>query len=114
MSRAANGTTDVESGSLDGVGSTNSMLARSAKKELEWLRDPLKLATHIQKILKKDVDKALALVRLASKDMQCTVSWNHILNHHLAHVGPNSAWKLFNEVSRYEIMRPIYADMLYR
>lgn len=89
---------DVDVTAVDGL-IKNTSITRSAKRELTWLQDPRKLADRVEKLLdSKSIEQALTLTRLASKDMRCTVSWNHILNHHLKHLGPRPAWTLYNEV----------------
>ena len=68
--------------------------------ELRWLKDPLKLADHTVSLLREDdVEKALEIVRLASKDVQCTVSWNHLIDYEMSKARVNNALKLYNEAS---------------
>lgn len=77
----------------------NLALEKKVRKELQYLPDPLKLADHVRGVLKKgDVEKALGLTRIASKDMECIVSWNHIIGHLLAEKQVNAALKIYNEV----------------
>lgn len=77
-------------------------LDKAIKEELRWFQDPLKLADHIRAALQKnDEDKALALVRAASKSMNCVVAWNHIIDHHMVHGKIKAAQKLYNEVSSF-------------
>lgn len=72
---------------------------RRLRKELQYLTDPLKLADHIRHTLRtNDEEKALALVRLSSREMQCTVSWNHVIDWQMARGKANSALKTYNEV----------------
>jgi len=72
---------------------------RAVKEELRWLRDPLKLANQVLATLKKgDEEKALALVRAASKSMTCIVAWNHVLAHYMTQGKTKVAQKLYNEV----------------
>lgn len=74
-------------------------LEKKVRRELQFLPDPLKLADHVRGVLKKgDVEKALALARIASKDMECVVSWNHIIGHLLSEKQVSAALKLYNEV----------------
>lgn len=74
-------------------------LEKKVRRELQFLPDPLKLADHVRRVLKKgDVEKALALARIASKDMECVVSWNHIIGHLLSEKQVSAALKLYNEV----------------
>ena len=71
-------------------------------KELVFLRDPFDLAEQTKiRLQKRDAEeniKALELVRLASGRMKCTVSWNHLINHHLLKNEVTMALKLYNEV----------------
>jgi hypothetical protein len=77
----------------------NLALEKKIRKELQYLPDPLKLADHVRVVLKKgDVEKALGLTRIASKDMECIVSWNHIIGHLLSEKQVNAALKIYNEV----------------
>lgn len=70
--------------------------------ELRWLKDPMKLADHTVKLLREDdPQKALAIVRLASKDVECTVSWNHLIDYEMSKARVANALKLYNEVSSY-------------
>ena len=69
---------------------------------MRWLKDPLKLAQHTVRLLREDdVEKALEIVRLASKDVECTVSWNHLIDYEMSKARVNNALKLYNEVSAY-------------
>lgn len=69
-------------------------------REIRWLKDPVKLADHTIKLLRNDdLEKALELVRLASKDVECTVSWNHLIDYEMSKARVADAIKLYNEVS---------------
>ena len=69
------------------------------QRELRWLPDPLKLADYTVELLNRDeFDKALAIVRLASKNMPCVVSWNHLVDYDMARGHVASAIKTYNEV----------------
>ena len=69
------------------------------KRELKYLSDPLKLAGLALKILQQDNRaKALDMVRMASRDMACTVSWNHIIDYDMSKGRVNDAIKIYNEV----------------
>ena len=78
--------------------------AADLEKELYWVRDPLKLADKIVALLKKDsMDdyfKAVALLRLASKNMLCTVSWNHMVDYNMRKGRVKAAVNTYNEVKR--------------
>lgn len=74
-------------------------MEKTLKRELQYLKDPLKLADHVRRTLQRgDVEKALGLTRIASKDMECIVSWNHIIGHLLSQKQITAAMKLYNEV----------------
>lgn len=84
----------------------NKKLKRAAEEELRWLRDPLRLSERVRAVLPRKggskpvlaETKALALVRAASKGMDCVVAWNHIIDHYMAQGRPKLAQKIFNEV----------------
>lgn len=76
------------------------------KLELRWLKDPVTLADRTVDLLREgNAQKALEIVRLASKDVQCTVSWNHLIDYHMGNgrhretINVHKAIKLYNEVS---------------
>ncbi|KAI9786193.1 MAG: hypothetical protein M1839_007603 [Geoglossum umbratile] len=70
------------------------------RAELKHLSDPLALADRIRVLLSADdYAKAVSLLRMASKDMQCTVGWNYVLDALLREGRINSALKLYNEVT---------------
>lgn len=75
------------------------------KRELVWLSDPLRLAQEVVKLLKLDSDqgyaKAEGLVRLASKQMACTVSWNHLIDYDMSKGFVKHALKHYQEVGYY-------------
>lgn len=69
------------------------------RKQLWYLQDPLKLAQHIRKTLRDDdIEIAQALVQGASKYMQCTVSWNHLIEWYLNKGKIKYAFRIYNEV----------------
>ena len=71
----------------------------SLEQEMRWLKDPLKLADHIVSLLRQDeFQKALAIVQRASKDMECTVSWNHLVDYEMSKGHVTNAVKLYNDV----------------
>ena len=73
----------------------------SLMKELVWLRDPLKLAQEVRRLLKADSrEKALDLVREGSKYGLCTVSWNHVIDDAMSKGHAAVAMKGYNEVRR--------------
>jgi hypothetical protein len=69
------------------------------RRHLKFLKDPLLLAGHIRKCLQDDnFDTAQETVRAASKDVQCTVSWNHLIEWQLSKGKMNAALHTYNEV----------------
>lgn len=72
---------------------------REIATHLTYLKDPLKLADFVRKTLRNDdFDFALEIVRAASKDVQCTVSWNHLVDWQLSRGKMNAAIQTYNEV----------------
>lgn len=84
---------------------------RNLEKELAWYgKDPLRLANSVKKRLDKGRDaEVLDVVRLASKTMDCTVSWNHLIDHYMARGHVNQGLKVYNEV-RQSTMQPFCFD----
>lgn len=69
------------------------------QKELTYLGDPLKLASHVLALLRQGKsDEVELLVRTASKSFPCTVSWNHLIDWQLSQGKVNVAVKTYNEV----------------
>jgi hypothetical protein len=67
--------------------------------KLKQLQDPLKLASFVRKTLEEeDFEKALLYVRSASKNVQCVVSWNHLIEWQFSKGLLNPAIKTYNEV----------------
>ncbi|TKA31998.1 hypothetical protein B0A50_01243 [Salinomyces thailandicus] len=74
---------------------------KALKKELEWLPDPVKFADHVQYTLRcQKPKKALELVRLASRDRQCIVAWNHLVNYFMQRGQISDALDIFNEMKK--------------
>ncbi|KAL8754879.1 MAG: hypothetical protein Q9184_004977, partial [Pyrenodesmia sp. 2 TL-2023] len=68
-------------------------------RELVWLRDPLKLAENTISLLKDNKsEKAISIVRLASKKASCVVSWNHLIDYEMSKGNIQKAVKIYNEV----------------
>lgn len=68
-------------------------------KELQYLQDPLKLADHIRYVLQNDDEaKAQALVRLSSRAMANTISWNHLIDYQMKQGRTKAALETYNEV----------------
>ena len=82
------------------------------RKEMQYLKDPLKLAKTIVHLLEEpgNDDKAKAMVRMASRSMRCTVSWNHLIDFYMSEGRVFQAMSAFNEVSTrpcklYQVLR---------
>jgi hypothetical protein len=72
------------------------------RKEMQYLSDPLELATFVKKELMKDkATEMLQLVQMASHSMQAVVSWNHLIDYHLAKGKVSQAFKIYNDVGFY-------------
>jgi hypothetical protein len=70
------------------------------QRELVWLKDPLKLAERTRALLAlDDVPKAFELVRLASRDAQCPLCWNALIDHMLVHGKVKAAFQTYNDVT---------------
>jgi len=76
------------------------------RKHLQYLKDPVKLADFVRDSLRKDeYETTLEVVRSASKSIQCTVSWNHLIDYTLTKGRMNAAIKIYNEVSIVHLLR---------
>ncbi|KAK4570319.1 hypothetical protein LTR86_002399 [Recurvomyces mirabilis] len=75
--------------------------SRHIRKELEWLKDPAKLAEHVHYTLRcNEPEKAMELCRTASKDMQCVVSWNHVVDWNMKQGRIQDGLKVYNEMKK--------------
>ncbi|KAF2712440.1 hypothetical protein K504DRAFT_401317 [Pleomassaria siparia CBS 279.74] len=71
------------------------------RKELQYLSDPLELATFVKNGLRKDkATEMLQLVQMASHSMQTVVSWNHLIDYHLAKENVSKAMKIYNDMKK--------------
>jgi len=69
------------------------------RTEMKYLQDPYKLADHVAYVLSTGADeKALALIRLATRGLAVTVSWNHVINHYMQMGHTKKALDIYNEV----------------
>ncbi|KAF4632124.1 hypothetical protein G7Y89_g6000 [Cudoniella acicularis] len=76
-------------------------MGRILEKHPAYANDPLKLAEYVRKALRgDDFETALAVVRAASKDLSCTVSWNHLMDWQLTKGRMNAALKTYNEMKK--------------
>lgn len=83
----------------DGVARGLQFRKSNLERELRYLKDPLKLADHTRDTLRNGEEKkALETIRAASGDVQCTVSWNHLIDYEMTKGRVNAAVKMYNEV----------------
>lgn len=76
------------------------------EKELQYLKDPLRLAENTTSLLKNgEYEKAIEMVRLASRNTSCTVSWNHLIDYYMNRGETQKATKLYYEVRNYFISK---------
>ncbi|KAG4026797.1 hypothetical protein MFRU_036g00300 [Monilinia fructicola] len=69
--------------------------------KLKQLQDPLQLANYVRKLLSEDdFEKALLYVRSASKNVECVVSWNHLIEWQFSKGLLNPAIKTYNEMKK--------------
>lgn len=76
---------------------------RRVLKELKFLKDPLALADRVRSLLKDaavpEPAKVYSMVRIASRTIQCTVAWNHVMDFEMSKGRISVAMKAYNEVS---------------
>lgn len=71
----------------------------SLQKELRYLGDPRKLADYVLHLLQEGGDeKAYALIKMGSRKLPCTVSWNHLIDFEMSRGRVAIAYSLFNDV----------------
>ena len=69
------------------------------EQEMRYLGDPMKLADHTVTLLRKDqFEKVGELVKMASKRMSCTVSWNHMIDYDMSKGRVTRAMSTYNDV----------------
>ncbi|KAL2068272.1 hypothetical protein VTL71DRAFT_16370 [Oculimacula yallundae] len=71
------------------------------RKHLTYLNDPLKLADFVRQTLRRDeFEFAQEIVRAASKNTMCVVSWNHLVEWQLSRGKMNAAISTYNEMKK--------------
>ncbi|KAL7786700.1 hypothetical protein V8C37DRAFT_391764 [Trichoderma ceciliae] len=76
-------------------------LGRIVKKQLQHMDDPWHIAQYVEDCLAKDrFEEALLLTKLAGKDRQVVVAWNHLINHLLGKQQLRDAIKLYNDMKK--------------
>lgn len=106
---------DIEGmvGSAAARAATKKQYDASIKKEMQWLSDPLKHSEHVHYTLRCNQSaKALDLCRLASRSMNCVVSWNHIVDWLMKQGLPDDAIKVYNEMKKRAQFPDSYTYML--
>jgi pentatricopeptide repeat protein len=74
---------------------------KALRIELQYLQDPVKLADHVHYTLRcEKPEKALELCRLAGKEMDCIVAWNHTIAWHMQRGKVNEAFRIYNEMKK--------------
>lgn len=74
---------------------------KAVRQQLGKLKDPIKLAQHVEYALRcGHPDSALDLCRRASRNMSCTVAWNHILAWHMEKHQVSKAMDIYNEMKK--------------
>jgi pentatricopeptide repeat protein len=69
------------------------------KKHLQYLESNYKITEHVERTLQRgDFDEAVMLVREASRKLDLTVSWNHLIGYLMQEQKLHAAVKLYNEV----------------
>lgn len=73
----------------------------SLNQELRYLGDPRKLADYIHSLLRKEQkQKAYELVKISSRNLPCTVSWNHLIDFEMSKGRVGEACKLYNDMKK--------------
>ncbi|KAF2487839.1 hypothetical protein BDY17DRAFT_320352 [Neohortaea acidophila] len=74
---------------------------RNLQRELTHLPDRIKLAEHVHYVLRcNQPEKALNLCRLASKEQNVVVSWNHCVDWHMQRGKVDEAITIYNEMKK--------------
>lgn len=85
----------------------------SLKQELRYLGDPVKLADHISDLLRKDQNqKAYELVKISSRNLQCTVSWNYLIDYEMRKGRVGDACKLYSDAREHYPKKIPFANIL--
>ncbi len=82
-----------------GVPAAKPHASTAVRRRLKFLKDPYSIGQAVEETLNKNnYEEALSLTRLASKDHQVVVSWNHLIGHLMRNDKLSAAVKLYNEV----------------
>lgn len=74
---------------------------RALRTELKYLSDPVKLAEHVRYTLRRNQpEKALDLCRLASKQQEVIVSWNHCVDWYMTKGRVDEGIRIYNEMKK--------------
>ncbi|KAL9106176.1 MAG: hypothetical protein Q9227_008768 [Pyrenula ochraceoflavens] len=80
---------------------------RALEKELEFLRDPLRLANHISTLLRDGEEaKAIDLIKVSQKNgIKNIVSWNNLLSYMMHTKQVNPAIRAYNETGNSNVVQ---------
>ncbi|KZF22745.1 hypothetical protein L228DRAFT_135187 [Xylona heveae TC161] len=74
---------------------------RELQRRISFMKDPLVLADYVRKAIERGQwTTAVETVRLASKQMSCTVSWNHLINEQFVRGRGHEAFRIYNEMKK--------------
>lgn len=79
---------------------TQTRAKRHADLEAPWLSDPLELTNRVRQLVRDDFDKALELTKSASSKMQCTISYNWLIDDCLKRGAVTQAFGLYNDMKK--------------
>lgn len=90
----------VNAGTKENDPSTEGYSKQKAQQEMQYLRDPFRLADHVQKLLQHgEVQRAYDLVLVsANEGSRNIVSWNHLMDYHMSKGKVSDALKYYNQV----------------
>ncbi|KAF9893876.1 hypothetical protein FE257_010046 [Aspergillus nanangensis] len=96
------GTSPKVRGDTDSSFEGRSISSKVVEMELKWLQDPRALADRVARLLQAgDFALAAALVRGAQADrIECSVAWNHLMEHSLKKGNPKAAFKFYNDMKK--------------
>lgn len=99
--RHAPSTTAAAFGTTSRAGGPDRPSDKGVQKQVDYIHDPWVLGKYIEDLLAKDkVDEALRTVEFASKKLEATVSWNHIIDHLLKKQQIRKAMATFNNMKK--------------
>ena len=99
---------ESEGASAEGRWSSQGSSRRSEEHQMQFLKDPLKLATAVLDRLRiGDVESGRTLIRLSDKEkVENVVSWNHLMDYEISTGNMKAALKTYNEVGTWSSQSP--------